>query len=101
LSGLEYTENCQTRVICQPEQRSLDIRLADRFPNQINNVLGFPGIFRGALDAHAKQITEEMKLAAAHALADFVKNPTEEKIIPSPLEAGVAEAVAEAVKKVV
>lgn len=68
------------------------------FPNQINNVLAFPGVFRGALDAHAKQITEKMKLAAAHALADLVKNPAEEKIIPGPLEPGVAKRVAEAVK---
>lgn len=71
------------------------------FPNQINNVLAFPGVFRGALDAHAKQITEKMKLAAAHALADMVKNPTEDKIIPEPLEPGVAKNVAEAVKKAV
>jgi len=45
------------------------------FPNQINNVLAFPGIFRGALDARAKRITDEMKIAAAHAIADYVKKP--------------------------
>ena len=60
------------------------------FPNQVNNVLAFPGVFRGALDARAKQITEEMKLAAANALAEMVEDPTKEKIIPSPFEIGRA-----------
>lgn len=69
------------------------------FPNQINNTLVFPGIFRGALDAEIPQITEEMKLAAAEALAALVQTPTPEKIIPGPFDPGVAEAVAEAVKK--
>jgi len=67
------------------------------FPNQINNVLAFPGIFRGALDVRASDINEEMKHAAAHALAILVKNPSEEKIIPSPFDKGVAKAVASAV----
>jgi len=67
------------------------------FPNQINNVLAFPGIFRGALDVRASDINEEMKHAAAHALAGLVTNPNEEKIIPSPFDSGVAEAVASAV----
>lgn len=67
------------------------------FPNQINNVLAFPGIFRGALDVRARDINEEMKHAAAHALAGLVANPNEEKIIPSPFDKGVAEAVAKAV----
>ncbi len=67
------------------------------FPNQINNVLAFPGIFRGALDVRASDINEEMKHAAAHALASLVKNPSEERIIPSPFDEGVAEAVARAV----
>ncbi|MFZ3077812.1 MAG: malic enzyme-like NAD(P)-binding protein [Candidatus Aenigmatarchaeota archaeon] len=67
------------------------------FPNQINNVLAFPGIFRGALDVRASDINEEMKHAAAHALAGLVKNPSEEKIIPSPFDSGVAEAVSSAV----
>jgi len=71
------------------------------FPNQINNVLVFPGIFRGALDARAGQITDEMKLAAANALASFVKKPTKERIIPGPFEPGIAKAIAEAVKKTV
>jgi malate dehydrogenase (oxaloacetate-decarboxylating) len=67
------------------------------YPNQINNVLVFPGIFKGALTAQARQITEEMKLAAARALADMVQNPNEEKIIPGVFDAGVADVVAKAV----
>lgn len=69
------------------------------FPNQINNVLAFPGIFRGVLDARAPQITEEMKVAAAEALAGLVKNPVPDKIIPGVFEDKVAESVAEAVIK--
>lgn len=70
------------------------------FPNQINNVLVFPGIFRGALDCGATSITEEMKLAAAYALADHIpKNElNEENIIPSALDRAVAMEIAEAVK---
>lgn len=70
------------------------------FPNQINNVLVFPGIFKGALEAKAKGITDEMKLEAAKALASMVKNPTENKIIPGPFEKGVADTIANAVKKI-
>jgi len=70
-------------------------------PNQINNVLGFPGIFRGALDVRAKRITAEMKLAAAFAIADFLPNPTAEMVIPPTLNESVAWSVAEAVKKAV
>lgn len=70
------------------------------FPNQINNVLAFPGIFRGVLDARAPEITEEMKIAAAEAIAGMISNPTEDRIVPAPFDAGVAEAVAEAVKRV-
>jgi malate dehydrogenase (oxaloacetate-decarboxylating) len=68
------------------------------FPNQINNVLAFPGIFRGALDAAASTITDEMKLAAAHALADYVKRPTADAVLPDPMDRNVARAVAKAVK---
>jgi len=68
------------------------------FPNQINNVLAFPGVFKGALEIRAK-ITDKMKLAAAEALAKMVKNPSTDKIIPSPFDKGVADIVAEAVKK--
>ena len=67
------------------------------YPNQVNNVLAFPGIFRGALDARATRITDEMKIAAAHAIADYLKEPSPEKILPDPLDRGVARAVADAV----
>jgi len=69
------------------------------FSNQINNVLAFPGIFRGALDARAKRITDEMKIAAAHAIADYVKKPHRNRIMPSILDKGVTRAVAKAVAK--
>lgn len=68
-------------------------------PNQINNVLAFPGIFRGAIDARATGISSEMKLAAAYALADSVKDITPEKILPNPFDADVPLRVAEAVKQ--
>jgi malate dehydrogenase (oxaloacetate-decarboxylating) len=69
-------------------------------PNQVNNVLGFPGIFRGALDARAKVISPKMKLAAAYAIADSVRNPSKENIIPSALNEKVAYEVARAVQEV-
>ena len=69
------------------------------FPNQINNVLAFPGIFRGALDGRAKQITEKMKIAAAEALAKAVQEPKSSKIIPSVFDKNIAYKVAQAVKK--
>ncbi|WP_325628536.1 NADP-dependent malic enzyme [Methanospirillum sp.] len=69
------------------------------YPNQVNNVLAFPGIFRGALDASATRITDEMKIAAAHAIAECVCDPTPERILPDPLDRGVVPAVAQAVKK--
>lgn len=69
------------------------------FGNQINNVLGYPGIFRGALDARAKSISLRMKLAAAAAIAELIPNPTADYIIPSSLNLDVAYAVAAAVKK--
>ncbi|HLD57286.1 MAG TPA: NADP-dependent malic enzyme [archaeon] len=69
------------------------------FPNQINNVLAFPGVFRGALDAKATKITSEMKAAAFRALADYVTKPEVDKILPSPLDRGATKAVADAVKK--
>jgi len=67
------------------------------FPNQINNVLAFPGIFRGALDAGIPQVTEAMKVAAAHAIADLVEQPTAEEIVPSVFDERCAPAVAAAV----
>jgi malate dehydrogenase (oxaloacetate-decarboxylating) len=67
-------------------------------PNQINNVLAFPGVFRGAIDAGARAITEEMKLAAATAIADVVADDLRpDSIVPSPLDRRVAPAVAAAV----
>ena len=69
------------------------------FPNQINNVLAFPGIFRGALDSGAPQITEAMKLAAASAIAGLVPEPTADEIVPSVFAPGVTEAVAAAVSR--
>ena len=69
------------------------------YPNQVNNLLAFPGIFRGAIDARAPRITNAMKLAASFAIANTVKNPSRDMIIPSPLSKDVARAVAEAVKK--
>jgi malate dehydrogenase (oxaloacetate-decarboxylating) len=72
------------------------------FPNQINNVLVFPGIFRGVLDARAKAITEEMKLAAAEAIAGLIskKDLSPDYIIPNPFDKRVATAVAKAVMKI-
>lgn len=69
------------------------------YPNQINNVLVFPGVFKGALSVRAKAITEEMKLAAAHAIAALVTDDklTADRIIPSALNKSVADAVAKAV----
>ena len=67
-------------------------------PNQINNVLAFPGIFRGALDARATDINEAMKIAASNALASLVENPSESNIIPEPFDKRVVETVAKAVK---
>ena len=70
------------------------------FPNQINNVVAFPGIFKGALEGRAVQITEEMKLAAAHAIAGLVPEDElrEDNIMPEAFDPKVAEVVAEAVK---
>src|SRR5829696_1514218 len=71
------------------------------YPNQINNVLCFPGIFRGALDVRAREISEDMKLAAAEAIAGVIPEESlaEDYIIPSVFDERVAEAVAEAARK--
>lgn len=69
------------------------------FPNQVNNVLAFPGIFRGALDCRAPRITSKMKLAAAFALAEAVESPTAEMILPDPLDLSVPPKVAAAVRE--
>ncbi len=68
------------------------------FPNQLNNVLVFPGIFRGALDNRVKLITIDMQIAAAKNLAALVKDPTADKIIPGVFEPGVSNEVAKAVR---
>lgn len=69
------------------------------YPNQVNNVLVFPGVFRGALDAKADKITDDMKLSAAYAIAHMVEQPTEERILPEAFNKDVAKNVANAVKK--
>jgi malate dehydrogenase (oxaloacetate-decarboxylating) len=68
------------------------------FPNQINNALVFPGVFKGALSKNVRQITDESKLRAARALASLVKNPTAKEIIPDVLHKGVVDAVAKAIR---
>ncbi len=67
------------------------------FPNQVNNSLGFPGIFRGALDHGVTKITDQHKIAAAEALAALVPHPIADKIIPGPFDAGVVDAVAKVI----
>ena len=71
------------------------------FPNQVNNVIAFPGIFRGALEGRAKQITEDMKMAAAKAIASLIPEDelSETNIIPEAFHPSVADVVAEAVKR--
>lgn len=71
------------------------------YPNQINNVLAFPGIFKGALAARAATISTEMKLAAAYAIAAYVETPTNEMVIPSALDTSLAQVVADAVEQAV
>ena len=70
------------------------------FPNQVNNVIAFPGIFKGALEGRAPQITEDMKLAAAYAIASLVPENelNEDNILPQPFDPQVAIKVSEAVK---
>ena len=68
------------------------------FPNQVNNVLAFPGIFKGVLKYGKKQITDEMKIKAAEAIASCVANPTADEVIPNPFDKNVANVVAEAMK---
>jgi malate dehydrogenase (oxaloacetate-decarboxylating) len=86
-----------------PEEAAARVRILatgrSDYPNQINNVLCFPGLFRGALDARAVRITEEMKLAAAHGIADVIPagELSEDYIIPSVFDRRVVEAVAAAV----
>ena len=73
------------------------------FPNQINNVVAFPGIFKGALEGRATQITEDMKLAAAEAIASLVPDSelSEENIMPEAFDPRVAKVVSAAVKALI
>lgn len=71
------------------------------FPNQVNNALAFPGIFKGAIDAEAQAITPKMKLAAASALANIIKKPTEDSFVPSIFDPEVVKEVSYAVKEAV
>jgi malate dehydrogenase (oxaloacetate-decarboxylating) len=90
----------------RPEEASSHARVMatgrSDYPNQINNVLAFPGVFRGALDARATAITEEMKLAAANGIASVVEDDEldEDYIIPSVFNRDVSQAVASAVRDV-
>jgi len=68
------------------------------FPNQVNNSLAFPGVFRGALDRGVREITDNMKLRAAKKLASLVKKPTTQNIIPSVMQKGLVQAVAGAIR---
>ena len=91
-----------TPEIFPDEARAGDARVVSTgrsdYPNQINNVLAFPGVFRGAFDVRASDINEEMKMAAARALADLVGNRlSEDYIIPAAFDPRVGPAVAKAV----
>ena len=90
----------------RPEEAAAHVRVMatgrSDYPNQINNVLAFPGVFRGALDARATAITEEMKLAAAQGIAHVIDDDEleEDYIVPSVFNRDVAQAVASAVAEV-
>ena len=73
------------------------------FPNQVNNVVAFPGIFKGALEGRARQITEEMKIAAAETIAGIISDDelNEDNILPQPFDPRVAEEVSKAIKKLI
>jgi malate dehydrogenase (oxaloacetate-decarboxylating) len=71
------------------------------YPNQVNNVLAYPGLFLGVLEANASRFTDDMLLAAARALASMVPEPAADRILPSVLEGGSARVVADAVRSVV
>jgi malate dehydrogenase (oxaloacetate-decarboxylating) len=68
------------------------------FPNQVNNAIAFPGIFRGALDNHVRQITDEHKIAAAKVIAGLVENPTADEIVPSVFDERLVPAIAKVIK---
>jgi len=68
------------------------------FPNQINNALVFPGVFRGALDHQVRQITDKMKMKAAYALAGLIKKPNPNKIVPSIFDKRLVKTVAKVIR---
>ena len=68
------------------------------FPNQVNNALAFPGIFRGALDNRVNTITDDHKISAAEVIADFVQTPTSDNIIPSIFAEGLSDKIANVIK---
>jgi malate dehydrogenase (oxaloacetate-decarboxylating) len=68
------------------------------YPNQVNNALAFPGIFRGALDKNVRKITDQMKLAAAKKIASLVKKPTADEIVPKVTLPGLVKAVASVIE---
>ena len=84
-------------IVSYPKTKIIATGRSD-FPNQINNALAFPGVFRGAINAKATKITGEMKLAAARALAGSVE-PTRERILPDVLDKSIVKLIADAVKK--
>jgi len=67
------------------------------FPNQVNNVLAFPGLFRGVLDARIKIIDDKIKILVAETIANYIQNPTPDEVIPNPLDKGVGKAISEAI----
>jgi len=67
------------------------------FPNQVNNALAFPGIFRAVLDARIKEITDDIKLSAAHAIAACVSQPTPDQFIPSVFDSQVVKSIVQAI----
>ena len=94
--GILTTELCKTM-----NKDAIVFAMANPFPNQVNNVLCFPGLFKGALSVRARDINDQMKLAAAYAIADLITDAdrSEENIIPGAFDPRVAEAVAAAVAK--
>ena len=98
-----YTNKTITHTACPEDAKEAGAAVVSTgrsdYPNQINNVLAFPGIFRGALDVRASDINEEMKMAAAHALASIISDEElgENNIIPQPFDPRVVPAVAAAV----
>ena len=103
--GILTTELCQTMnkdaIVFAMANPTPEIMPDEAFPNQVNNVLCFPGLFKGALSVRARNINDTMKLAAAYAIADLItdEDRSEENIIPGAFDPRVAEAVASAVAK--